>query len=268
MTTHNPADPDTTEPAAARDAIADAAAAAARAGVDVAEIDDVEHLEAIAELLRKVWGADSPDQILNLPTLRALAHSGSYVVGAYRAGELVAATVAFLGRDHLHSHVTGVAPGGQGRGVGYLLKLHQRAWALRRAIPRVCWTFDPLVRRNAYFNLQKLGAQATEYLVDFYGPLTDGINVGDPSDRLYASWELTGRRAVAAARGTLAAPEQGAGVRLVATPPDIEALRLADPEEAKRWRYALRESLAGPLAEGWTIAGVTREGSYALEAAA
>jgi len=268
MTPPAPDELDTPESGAARSAERDAAAAAARSGVDVAELDDVERLEAVAELLRKVWGADSPDQILNLSILRALAHSGGYVVGAYRSGELVAASVAFLGRDHLHSHVTGVAPGGQGHGVGYLLKLHQRAWALRRAIPRVCWTFDPLVRRNAYFNLQKLGAQATEYLVDFYGPLTDGINAGDPSDRLYATWDLAGPRAVAAARGTLAAPEPGPGVRLVATPPDIEALRLADPAEAERWRYAVRDGLAGPLAEGWKIAGVTREGSYALEAAA
>jgi predicted GNAT superfamily acetyltransferase len=264
MTSRAPAD----LAAAAQSATDDAVAIAGKAGVRIAELDDVDGLQDVAELLRRVWGADTADQIVNLSTLRALAHAGNYVAAAYREGELVAATVAFLGAGHLHSHVTGVVPGGQGRGVGYALKLHQRAWALQRGIPRVCWTFDPLVRRNAHFNLQKLGAQATEYLVDFYGPLADGINLGDPSDRLYVSWELTGERATAAIQGALAEPEPGPSARLVPTPPDIEALRAADPAEARRWRYAVREGLSGPLAAGWMIAGITREGSYVLEAAA
>ncbi|MEV6970019.1 GNAT family N-acetyltransferase [Hamadaea sp. NPDC051192] len=226
------------------------------AELEIIELDDVARLTDVGELLQRVWGADSPDQILNLSTLRALAHAGNYVVGAYRDGRLVGASVAFRGDDHLHSHVTGVVPGGQGAGVGRALKLHQRDWSLHHGIARIRWTFDPLVRRNAYFNLRKLGAGATEYLEDFYGALTDGINVGDPSDRLYICWEL---------EQPVADPDLSAATRFVATPADIEGLRSADPAAAANWRYAVREGLQGPMAAGWTIAGFTDDGAYALK---
>jgi len=224
--------------------------------LEIVELDDVPRLTEIAELLRLVWGAESADQILNLSTLRALAHAGNYVVGAYRDELLAGASVAFRGDDHLHSHVTGVVRGGQGAGVGHALKLHQREWALRHGISRIRWTFDPLVRRNAYFNLRKLGAGVTEYLEDFYGGLIDGINAGDPSDRLYVCWEL---------EHPITDPDLTRATRFVPTPPDIERLRSADPAEASRWRYAVREGLQGPLAQGWTIAGFTEDGAYALE---
>ncbi|MEV0272852.1 GNAT family N-acetyltransferase [Hamadaea sp. NPDC050747] len=226
------------------------------AELEIIELDDVARLTDVAELLREVWGADSADQILNLSMLRALAHAGNYVVGAYRDGRLIGASVAFRGDDHLHSHVTGVIPGGHGAGVGRALKLHQREWSLRHGISRIRWTFDPLVRRNAYFNLRKLGADATDYLEDFYGALTDGINVGDPSDRLYVCWEL---------ERPAAEPDLSAATRFVPTPADIEGLRSADPAAAEHWRYAVREGLHGPMADGWTIAGFTDDGAYALK---
>ncbi|NUR73310.1 MAG: GNAT family N-acetyltransferase [Hamadaea sp.] len=226
------------------------------ADLAITELDDVHRLSDVAELLRRVWAADSADQILNLSTLRALAHAGNYVVGAYRDGQLVGASVAFRGDDHLHSHVTGVVRGGQGAGVGHALKHHQREWSLRHGISRIRWTFDPLVRRNAYFNLRKLGAVATEYLEDFYGALTDGINTGEPSDRLYVCWELDQPTEV---------PEVAGATRFVPTPPDIEGLRAADPAAAQRWRYAVREGLQEPMATGWTVAGFTEDGAYALK---
>ncbi|NUT35903.1 MAG: GNAT family N-acetyltransferase [Hamadaea sp.] len=250
--------------AAADAAVADADNAAARAGVRVAELHDLPSLEAAGELLCQVWGADSPDQLVNLSLLRALAHAGNYVAGAHREDKLIAVAVAFLGEGHLHSHITGVTRGGQGAGVGHVLKLHQRGWALRRGIPEVRWTFDPLVRRNAYFNLQKLGATASDYLVDFYGPLTDGINVGDPSDRLLAVWDLAGDRAVRAIAGTLPAADATTAARTVQIPEDIEALRPADPAAALRWRHAVREGLLSGFAEGLVITGVTRDGRYVL----
>ena len=76
------------------------------------------------------------------------------------------------------------------RNVGYALKLHQRAWALQRGIATITWTFDPLVRRNAYFNLAKLGVRATRYLPNFYGAMQDPINAGDDTDRLLVDWDL------------------------------------------------------------------------------
>lgn len=174
---------------------------AGRLGIQIRELTRLDDQQAAAELLRRIWRADSADQIVNAGMMRAFAHSGNYVVGAYRGAALVAVAVGFFGTDHLHSHVTGVDPAGQSGGVGYAVKLHQRAWALARGVGAVCWTFDPLIRRNAYFNLHKLGARAVAYLPDFYGAMDDGINVGDPSDRMYIRWELASPAAIAAAEG-------------------------------------------------------------------
>jgi GNAT superfamily N-acetyltransferase len=138
-----------------------ARAAERRLDIQIRDLASLDDQQAAAELLRRVWRADSADQIVNAGMMRAFAHSGNYVVGAFRGSTLVAVAVGFFGADHLHSHVTGVDPAGQSGGVGYAVKLHQRAWALARGVGAVCWTFDPLIRRNAYFNLHKLGARAT-----------------------------------------------------------------------------------------------------------
>ncbi|GAA4700369.1 GNAT family N-acetyltransferase [Phytohabitans rumicis] len=259
---------------------------AERLGVRITELSDVPSQHAAAELLRQVWGADSADQLVNAGLMRAFGHSGNYVVGAYRGDDLIGAAVAFLGADHLHSHIAGVQPGGQGSGVGYAMKLHQRAWALDRNIDAVCWTYDPLVRRNAYFNLHKLGATATAYLPDFYGLMDDGINTGDVSDRVYVRWALTSPAVVAAAEGhgvavdpaggtvVLGRSDGGAPVPaaaggrrlLIAVPADVEALRRTDPDLTGRWRYAVRAAMIEALDRGYRIAGITKDGWYVLEA--
>lgn len=235
--------------------------AASRAGVEVAELTELDGLQSAINLWVTVWQADEPAEIMTMSTLRALAYAGNYVAGAYRDGHMIGASLGFFGAGHLHSHLTGIVSGIRAKGVGHVLKLHQRAWALRRGIPEIHWTFDPLVRRNAYFNFQKLGAYAPKYLVDFYGPLNDGLNRGDPSDRLYVVWDLAGERAEAAIRGDLAKPVGG---RLIETPEDIESLRHSDPQAAMRWRHVLRRDLHGAMSAGGQILGVTRDGQYVL----
>jgi predicted GNAT superfamily acetyltransferase/predicted enzyme related to lactoylglutathione lyase len=264
-----------------------ARAAADTRGLRVVELTDLAEQQAATRLLAEIWGTGGGHEPLTAETIRALAHSGNYVSGAYRGGTLVGTAVAFLGAGHLHSHIAGVAPEHRAAGVGYVLKQHQRAWALARGIPEVHWTFDPLVRRNAYFNLHRLGATAVEYLPDFYGAMTDGINAGDASDRLYVAWRLASPRAVSAAEGersnvdTAGAvtlldvagerPVPAAGLPgdgrpiLVAVPADIEGIRVRDRGLAARWRQSVRQALAGAMAGGYQITGVSRDGYYRLE---
>ena len=90
----------------------------------------------------------------------------------------------------MHSHITGVLPDHQSQGLGRVLKQHQREWALARDVGHITWTFDPLVARNAHFNLRVLGTRVTEYLVNHYGPMDDGVNRGDETDRIMVSWAL------------------------------------------------------------------------------
>ncbi len=96
--------------------------------------------------------------------------------------------------------MAGVRPDYQQYGIGRGLKLHQRAWALEHGYDEIRWTFDPLLRGNANFNLHKLGATFGSYLINFYGTMTDGINAnGLPSDRVEAVWRLNEARVVALA---------------------------------------------------------------------
>ena len=160
-------------------------------GLSIRELDTVADVFAASAVLSEVWGGDRTGMPPNL--LRALAHSGNYAVGLFEDDRLVGASVAFFAEPaarSMHSHITGVLPSAQGRGFGRMLKQHQREWGLRRGIGHVTWTFDPLVARNAHFNLAVLGARVTEYLVDHYGAMDDGVNRGDESDRLMVSWAL------------------------------------------------------------------------------
>lgn len=269
-----------------------AQAAADRAGVEVVEVDEVDVLRALSELFATVWSTpDNPP--LRPDLLRALSHAGNYVAGAFSGDRLVGGSVGFFDRRRgalgLHSHVTAVLPDALGRSVGFALKQHQRAWALARGVEVVTWTFDPLVRRNAYFNLTKLGAEIAAYHADFYGPLADGINAGDPTDRCEVTWPLAALRAVEAAEGRPSEPaaeallargaavllredaegrpapeNQEADVLLCRVPADIVALRASDPALAREWRLAVRERLGGALGAGWRATGMTRSGWYVL----
>ena len=147
----------------------------------ISELKELDDLRALERLFADIWGRPGESPIV-ADVLMALVHSGNYVAGAHLDGGLVGGLVGWLGGsppDHLllHSHILGVVA--EGRGLGFDLKQHQRLWCLERGVKVMEWTFDPLVRRNAYFNFNKLGAEAREYLVNFYGEMTDGINAGE-----------------------------------------------------------------------------------------
>ncbi|QKJ20769.1 GNAT family N-acetyltransferase [Microbacterium hominis] len=227
------------------------------AGLGIHPLDTVEEVFTASEVLAEVWGGDRGGMPPNL--LRALAHAGSYAVGIYDGERMVGASVAFFAEPaarSMHSHITGVLPGHQGRGIGRLLKFHQRDWALRRGVGHVTWTFDPLIARNAHFNLRVLGARVTEYLVNHYGPMDDGVNRGDESDRVMVSWALAAPPAPT--------PEDDAVVASVAIPRDIEALRASDPVDAASWRVRVREALVGHLADGLVVGGFDDARGYLL----
>lgn len=254
-------------------------AAAAAADVVIHELHRPEELKAARRLFEDIWRpAEGNPPPMTAELLRALAHAGSYVAGAFAGTTLVGASAGFFTAPPdlgLHSHITGVAPGGQHRGVGFALKVHQRAWALARGITEVVWTFDPLVARNAWFNLAKLGARPTAYLEDFYGPMTDAVNAGVASDRLLLAWRLDDPAVAAACAGRPLQPPPveaetaltvGPGLEpvthrpdtpavTVALPPELEAL---DPGQRRAWRQAVREALGGRLAAGAAVTGFLR----------
>ncbi|MGH9055169.1 MAG: GNAT family N-acetyltransferase [Acidimicrobiales bacterium] len=252
------------------------------AGVEVRLLDEPSELAAAAAVFETIWGC--PEATANL--LKALSFAGHYVSGAWAEGEMVGGAFGFLSApwpSRLHSHVAGVAARHQGRGIGFAIKQHQRAWAIARGIPEITWTFDPLVRRNAWFNLEKLGATAGAYYPDFYGRLTDALNDGDETDRCLVRWDLTPpapatNRAAGSAAVIL---RVGAGDRPVVqqkppagearsplrcqVPDDIGAIRRRDPTLAREWRLALRHTLGEVIASGYVATGFDRHAGYLLE---
>ena len=275
-----------------------ALAAAARAGVTIDEVHEIEQLGELNRVIDAVWHRKG--DAVTIDMLRALAHSGNCILAARSGTEMVGATVSFRGvhegRPTLHSHITGIVPGSQLRGVGLALKLRQRAWALANGIESVTWTFDPLVARNAHFNLSKLGAEAGEYLVDFYGQLHDDANGDDATDRLLAVWRLESPRVASALAGRTPTPpvevllRQGAPLvldigaggdpllaglaawagttaarpdrALARIPDDILAVRSRDRGQADAWRGALREVMTTLFAHGLRPVGAFAPGWY------
>jgi len=291
------------------DLIAEADEAAIRAaeaaGVVIRELDTLEELDAMIALFDEIWEPDDGNSSLRLDMVRAMTKAGSYASGAYdlASGELLGACVGFFGppaHAELHSHIAGVRAAGLGRSVGFALKVHQRAWCLRRDVRLIAWTYDPLIRRNAYFNLVKLGARPVEYLRNFYGTMDDVINGGTETDRMLVRWDLESDLAVAACAGrgqaasSAAERDRGAAVLLspgdggaphpwlaldglaldggpaartvlVGIPADIEAMRLSDPALAGAWRTALREALSPLLSDGGgQVTGFDRNGWYVV----
>ena len=186
------------------DADRDSVGAAAAAGVQLRELSALDELDQVYRLYDAIWRPDPNNPPVTTELLRALTKAGNYVGGAYDGDELIGACVGFFEAPAavaMHSHVAGVSAAARGRNVGFALKLHQRAWALRRGVTAISWTFDPLIRRNAYFNVVKLGARPTEYLPNFYGQMEDGINDGDDTDRLLVRWQLDAPEVGAAAAG-------------------------------------------------------------------
>ncbi len=284
------------------DAWADAEKAAAWASVRLTELDALRDGDAVQGVIGRVWGG----QPIGRELLRAMQHAGCSFHGAWdtgtsegdqnAAGGLIGYVLGFAGVAdglHLHSHMLAVVPEWRNRGAGLALKLAQRAWALDHGLTEIRWTFDPMLLGNARFNLLRLGAVATRYLPDFYGPMGDDLNRGERTDRFEVSWVTTSRRVASAvtpgggdpsaahpdaaeilsmrAGFDGAAPEplttgvEPADRALVAVPPDHLALRRGDPPLARRWREAAGEAFRACFDLGMIVTGVTGDGRYVFE---
>ncbi|MFC7430505.1 MULTISPECIES: hypothetical protein [unclassified Agrococcus] len=270
-------------PVAAARALADEALAAA--GITMVDAADPVAAHRIATVLSAVWSRQGT-QIMDPAMLVAIAHAGNLVTVAMEGETPVGAAAGFCGPPGtpFHSHIVGLLDAATGRGLGRAIKLYQRAWCLERGIDAMAWTYDPLVARNAYFNMRRLGARAVSYHPDLYGEMTDVINAGQGSDRMVVRWDLRldppepGSSSIDGAPGgahvvlgddagepsTVALPGPDARVATVGVPADVEAMRRVDPQQALRWRHATRHALSTLLDDGWIVADFTRARQYVL----
>jgi predicted GNAT superfamily acetyltransferase len=257
------------------------------AGVRVRVLETMPDLIAAMDAFRAVWGFEAGRAPISAELLRAMSFAGGYVSGAIADGRVIGASAGFIGQHadgvHLHSHISGVVATWQGRHVGLALKQHQRAWALARGIETIEWTFDPLVRRNAFFNLVKLGADVVGFEPSFYGEMHDAINAGDETDRAVVRWDLASPVAAAASQGALNRDDESGTVVLEAgndgfpvvsvpsgpvlrawIPVDAVELRHRDPASGRAWRVALRDTFGAAVRGGYIATAMSRDGWYTL----
>lgn len=236
----------------------------------------------VFELEKTIWQT-TPDDVVPTHILNAIIHNGGILIGAEYEKNLIGFTFGIPARHGddwwLWSHMTGVLPHYQGQGIGFQLKQAQRHWALQNGYERIKWTFDPLQRGNANFNVRRLGTISNQYFVNLYGDMRDGINEGMPSDRLETTWHLRDRRVVALASEQPIEPlvatypldafllrtnSQGeilvcdpiefhATWHFVEIPSDIRFLKKTDINKAKQWQLLLRRVLQAAIANNYAI---------------
>jgi predicted GNAT superfamily acetyltransferase len=192
-------------------------------------------IDPLVEFLETIWGAGRAGD----PSfLAAIAHAGNSVLLATRDGAAVGAALGVLGWAgglHLHSHMVAVASTERSGGIGFAIKLAQRAECLENGVSEMRWTFDPLIRRNAHVNLVKLGAEIIAFHPNFYGTLDDAINGTDATDRFEVGWRLDAPVGAPAA----------AGPADFLLPAEYEDLRRTDPVAASSLRSRSTAAFSG-----------------------
>ena len=219
----------------------------------------------ISRVFDEVWSVKtmvSPEIIV------ASIHNGAYGSVVWDGERPVGAAFAIVGKSlshdkghlNLHSHAAGVVATHAGQGIGAQLKMHQWQWARTNGFATITWSFDPLVRRNAWFNMVKLGARVTNYYQNFYGELDDGINAGEQSDRVLVRWDVIANEEPKSL--SLVEPQEEDLV--IATPGDIESLRKTDRANAQRWRTEQRAAFESAMSNGYFVRGLSTDFSYVL----
>ncbi len=238
-------------------------------------------LEACVALQRRVWGEDfadvAPPAILQIAPKVGGVSAGAFGGGGELLGFVFGLTGIREGRPAHWSHMLAVAPEARGRDLGYHLKLYQRRLLLSQGVETARWTYDPLVSKNAYLNLARLGARAVRYERDYYGEGRDSaLSAGIGTDRFVVEWRIAEERvaellernepeplaaelraAPMASSGEGELPEAPA-VR-VEVPADVQEVRRRSPEEASRWRASTRRAFEGLLGRGYGVVGFYRE---------
>lgn len=229
--------------------------------IEIRQLFSLDEFNEVVRLQQEIWGfADI--ELLPLRFLVVVSRVGGHVFGAYLDGKMIAFCFAIPGikpgnLPYLHSHMLGVMPAYRDLGIGRKLKLRQREEALSRGLTLIEWTFDPLELKNAFFNIERLGAIVRRYSENQYGLTASPLHGGLPTDRLYAEWWIANDR-----------PRGSKAVERISYPADIARIR---SEETARARAIQQENAArfkSAFERGLAVTGFERTdttGTYLLE---
>ena len=240
------------------------------APIEIRQLFHLEDFTAIFELQKTIWSyADS--ELIPMRFLAVVAKVGGHVFGAYDGPRMIGFCFAIPGikpdgRPYLHSHMLGVLPAYRNAQIGRRLKLRQRDDALARGIALIEWTFDPLELKNAFLNIEKLGAIVRVYKENLYGTTTSPLHGGLPTDRCTAEWWIDSPRVHAILGGTGSPPSQSA--ERISYPADIAVIRQHDTARARQIQKTNARLFFDAFARSLAVTGFARTatvGAYLLE---
>ena len=247
--------------------------------IDIRPLRSHDDCHAAAEFQREIWGRDYGD-IVPATLLHVVDYVGGLAAGAFDAsGQMLGFVFGVNGvrdGDIVHwSHMLGVRESARNLGLGRTLKEYQREVLRAIGVKRIFWTFDPLMAKNAYFNLNRLGAQVVEYAADMYGTSTSPLHFGLATDRLIVCLDPAHRggdlrRDPPAGTPiltafprlddlTISVGERAPDAALIEIPGDVLHVLDRSATSARTWRLAVRDHFQWALGHGYSVAGVHRD---------
>ena len=171
--------------------------------IEIRKCQGLDEMRACVALQKEVWNFSDLD-LIPLRMFVVAEKIGGQVIGAFDGDQMVSFALAIPGsrggHSYLHSHMLAVRGQYRNAGLGRRMKFFQREDALARGFELIEWTFDPLEIKNAYLNIEKLGAITRRYSVNQYGITSSPLQGGLPSDRLVAEWWLKSERVTSVMR--------------------------------------------------------------------
>jgi predicted GNAT superfamily acetyltransferase len=203
--------------------------------IEIRTLTEREDLKSAVRLQRQIWGFEDVD-LIPLRLFVVAGKIGGQVYGAFDGVQMIGFCMSIPGlkpggKTYLHSHMLGVLAEYRNTGVGRTLKLTQRDDALGRGIDLIEWTFDPLEIKNAFFNMERLGAIVRRYVPNQYGTTSSPLHGGLPTDRCIAEWWISSSRVKTILEGRRF---EGNNVQeRIPIPSDIATIRANEPTRAR-----------------------------------
>ena len=243
--------------------------AASQTVVDIRQLFRLDEFQEVIRLQKVIWGFDDVE-LLPRRLFVVASKIGGQLLGAFDGRKMAAFCVCIPGlkpggKPYLHSHMLGVLPQYRNTGLGRALKLKQREYAISSGIDLIEWTFDPLEIKNAFFNIERLGAIVRRFVPNQYGATTSPLHGGLPTDRCIAEWWLANPRVLNALGGRPI--DHGNVFARVAIPADIGAIKRSDGKRAREIQTRVREQFLEHFSKELAVVGFERSpenGEYLL----
>lgn len=233
--------------------------------ITIHEVHDLAEIQQAVRLQKEIWGFDDIDVVPERMFVVA-TKIGGQLLGAFDGEKMVAFLLALPGIRHnpedtapmfyLHSQMLGVLPDYRDHGLGRTLKLKQREDAMARGISLIQWTFDPLEARNAFFNIERLGAIVRRYVENQYGRTSSALHAGLPTDRFIAEWWLGSDRVKNILDGVR--DHSLSVLERIPVPSDIGDWKGSEPARARAVQKEIGVRFRDAFARGLAIVGLER----------